>query len=351
MSGTLVLKGSHGSGLGDLIRCLLVAIAYARLSDRRLFVDWRGGLYGHPPERNLCTDLFAFEAIALLPSLPEEGTVHPPRWRGVLQQSFADVYRADGELPWDRNAAMQTYSFDLGKLDYSEDILVMWDFDQFGKLRPALERQLGIAAGLPELQAMGLLFERHIRLRPPLQAQLDAAWQALARDRPLLGVHVRLTAESVRSRGAERIGDYHRAIARLQADPRERLFLATDNALVLERFTRRYGDRVVTHPKWFDQPGEPLHLGNARCPDPWQNTVSALLDMLLLARCRALIHPGGSSFSTVSRLIGQQPAERVIALFPRPSPRQRLVGALRRALRRLLRPLRRSASGPPSAAP
>ena len=84
-----------------------------------------------------------------------------------------------------------------------------------------------------------------------------------------------------------------------------------------------------------DTAGEPLHLVNQRCPDAWANIVAALLDLLLLARCEALVYPGWSSFSTVSRIVGGFKPERVMALESRPSLRQRfrskLAGLLKRS--------------------
>lgn len=80
----LVLKGSHGSGLGDLIRCLLVAIAYAKISERRLFVDRRGGFYRHPPERNLFDDLFRLVDLDFTSFQPNSGMVYPPKWADAL---------------------------------------------------------------------------------------------------------------------------------------------------------------------------------------------------------------------------------------------------------------------------
>ena len=172
---TLILKASHAAGFGDLIRCLLVAIAYAKVSGRSLYVDWRGGLYGHPVDRNLFDDLFDLVDLDYTAEPPSGTNVHPPRWSGVLDRTFAAVYDEDGERPWDRAAAIATYSSDLRELHYPQSIVVMWDFDQFPKLRPALAQQLAIPASLSDAEAMGLLYQRHLRLRPDLRRRLEAA--------------------------------------------------------------------------------------------------------------------------------------------------------------------------------
>ena len=95
---SLILKASHSAGFGDLLRCLLVAIAYAKVSGRSLYVDWRGGLYGHPVDRNLFDDLFDLVDLDYTAEPPSGTNVHPPRWSGVLDRTFAAVYDEDGNL-------------------------------------------------------------------------------------------------------------------------------------------------------------------------------------------------------------------------------------------------------------
>jgi hypothetical protein len=330
MNSSLVLKGSHGSGLGDLIRCLLVAIAYAKLSKRRLYVDWRGGLYKHPPERNLFDDLFHPVDLDLALGPPDSGSVHPARWAGALDKTFASVYEEDGEPPWNRQAAIEKYSFDLGWMNYPHDVLVMWDFDQFGKLRPALEQKLGIPMNLTHGEAMGLLFRRHLRLSSHLEERLDQAWSRIPQGQSLIGVHVRLTRESTQARGAISLRNYYRAIGKLAKNGAAGVFLATDNEAVQQQFERRYRGRVFANPKWFDAAGQPLHLANERCPDSWENIIGAMLDMFLLARCNALVYPEWSSFSTVSRFVGEFAPAQVIALNYRGSLLRRVKNRIKR---------------------
>ena len=42
----LIVKGSSGAGLGDKIRGLVVAILYAKLTNRIIYVDWNDSSYG-----------------------------------------------------------------------------------------------------------------------------------------------------------------------------------------------------------------------------------------------------------------------------------------------------------------
>ncbi|MFN6132534.1 MAG: nodulation protein NodZ [Synechococcaceae cyanobacterium] len=317
-----------------MIRSLLVAIAYAKLSGRELFVDWRGGLYGYPADRNLFEDLFELIDVDQCSHPPSGSSVHPPRWSGSLDRQFADIYAEDGERPWDRKEAIAKYSSDLQELNFNEQIVVIWDFGQFSKLRIHLDRQLDIPTSLSDSAAMGVLYKRYLRLRPALQQQLDEAWGQLPQHQPLIGVHVRQTAESERARGSIRLKDYERAVAQLSGGSKSTVFLATDNRAVIEHFQKRYGQRLFTLPKWLDSAGEPLHLVNPRCPDAWDNIVAALLDLLLLARCDGLVYPSWSSFSSVSRIVGGFTSERVVPL----ETHQPLWQQVRSALKRRLKP-------------
>jgi hypothetical protein len=72
------------------------------------------------------------------------------------------------------------------------------------------------------------------------------------------------------------------------------VFLCTDSSQVHAAIQQRLSD-VLTRPKAFRSPGEgELHHG----PDAWAGRDDALIEMLLLAECAALIrYPPGSFFS------------------------------------------------------
>jgi hypothetical protein len=77
------------------------------------------------------------------------------------------------------------------------------------------------------------------------------------------------------------------------------LFVATDNSDVLVQFERRYGRRVVASEKWYPTPTRAAHQ-SVDCPDRTENGKAALLDMLVLSRCEALLRQEGSTFSLVA---------------------------------------------------
>ena len=328
-----VVKGSHGAGLGDLIRAAVVGVAYAGLTDRSISVYWRGGLYNHPVERNLFDDLFTLHGIRTAGVLPQGASVHPPSWRHALDKSFTQLYNEEKTGTWSRQNAIRTYSFDLGRLDYPEEILVSWDFDQFPKLRGHLAARAGVPAALSREQAEGVLLRRHFQLAPAVATLLENAWSKIPRDIPIVGVHVRLTDESIRERGDIALREYWKALDTLKKRyGRIRLFLATDNAAVQDSFRRRYEGMVVYNTKWLGTAGEPLHQNNRSCPDSWANITGAILDMYMLAKCDTLVCPAHSSFSIVSRMVGDIAGERAVTLSFRGS----FITRVRKKIRQML---------------
>jgi hypothetical protein len=74
-------------------------------------------------------------------------------------------------------------------------------------------------------------------------------------------------------------------------DPSHRFFVATDDAAFLGWMTGTYRDRVLYTRAQRSHDGVPLHLGPHRGP---RQAEECLLDVLLMALCRHLVH-GNSS--------------------------------------------------------
>jgi hypothetical protein len=101
---------------------------------------------------------------------------------------------------------------------------------------------------------------------------------------------------------------------------------------VLEALRSRY-PQVVSRPKWFAAPGEPLHLA-PDCPDSFTMARDALLEMAMLARCDWLVSVDNSSYSIVARLMSQAPAARRITLTASGTLRERALQKVGRLLAR-----------------
>ena len=310
---TLLVKSTGGAGLGDSIRALLAGLHYATVSGRRLAVAWDDGLYG---ERGV--DVFP-ELLRLVDvdtaSLPEldAQSVWPEPWRGALQLSLGEVYGRERADDWHRGWALRHLSFDQQRFDYPEQVLVMWDFDQFPASWAAAdpERRLGNS---PE-EALRTFAARHLR---PGARVLSEVRRVRSRFAPrMVGVHIRKTFESGGETRHVALGEVFSVVDRLlRSGGAEGVFLATDNSEVEAAFLQRY-PQTVTSGKRFGPPGVALHFDET-VSDRTQGAVEALADLYLLAGCDFLVYPGSSSFSRVAAILGSVPNP---CLFPLPSGR------------------------------
>ncbi|MCP5424695.1 MAG: hypothetical protein H6970_06455 [Gammaproteobacteria bacterium] len=223
-----------------------------------------------------------------------------------------EVYVEDGRPPWNRLDAIARYSFSLEHFEYSDDVLVMWEFDQLARLQQALgqpcdERMLETV--------LGAIWKGYLRSDPVVQ---QAVQPFLPQDDVFrIGVHVRATRESIQQKGVVALGDYFSPIdALIRQNENWELCLATDNQDVLKAFEDRY-EPLVTWPKWFANVGDSLHL-NPDCPNRLQAAQDALAEWLLLAASHYLITLNNSSFSQVARLMSGLPEQRQTRLASTP---------------------------------
>ena len=349
----LVQKISMTMGLGDGMLSLIQALAYAQLTGRMLHVDWRGGWYGMPAQDNLFDRIFEVRGLEYSSDLPDSRAVVPQAWQGRLTNSFTDTMKEDSfdSRPgkWDRKEALRRYSADLCASNDMQDIVITWDHYQFKHLVPQLKEVGGISPATTDFEAMGYVFNRFIRLRPELSRQLDECWDLLSSGEDksrVLGVHVRETNESFAVYGPISRKRYFFAIDRFlkKSDGPELIYLATDNKDVQRAFHEYYGDIVRSKPKWFDQPGKPLHMGRAGRPDNWANLLDAVYEMYALSRCGYLVRRRESSFSRVSEIIGLIPNDRVV-LIERDLTWDEGYRRLRRASRSAFRVVKRTVGG------
>ena len=327
----LVVKGSGGAGLGDKILALIVAAMYARLTDRLLYIDWKDRTYGDAT-RNYFPDLFQTVGLPLADRLPTAGRTLPSNWAGRLALSLDDIVVADG-FSWSRAGGRARYSFDQTRLEYDEDVLVMWEMDQFPMVRELYEAKFPGKTGLTDTQVQAAFFQTHFVVNADVQSRVEQFAADHFAQRLVLGVHVRLTDESEACRRNPTLAAFVRATSRiLNESQAATIFLASDNRSVIDRFRSEFGpDRILTIDKWLPQAGMHLHK-NPDCPDLLQSARDALVDACLLGRCDWLLASHESSFSRLAAIFSMAPPERQILLFPHVPLAVRLRSAVRRVL-------------------
>lgn len=323
----VLVKGDLG--LGNRILSLLSAALLARLTGRRLLVDWRDGLYA-ADGANAFPELLASDLAEAFDALPETRSVAPPAWRGRLDEAAitlrGEVFGPTCGYPW----MWERFSVDLARIDRPERVLVFVCF--FELVDPLRRFMTGPHAALRRLPTEALLrhlWDEHLRLAEPLQARVER-FRRDALGGPAVGVHVRASDLWTRVAAIER------AVGKVVARrPELAVFLATDNRDVLERYERLF-PRVVSTPKWYPRPGKPMH-DNADRPDALQGARDALVDLHLLAGCEHLVIDSRSSFGRLAALRSVALRDRIVDVHPGrhvPLPLRRHVLRLRARLSR-----------------
>ena len=282
-------------GMGNRMLCAITGLLYARATDRTPVVDWSDGTYSNDGS-NAFSGYFE-TTTAQLSALPVDTNYVPALWKGTTEKPLSYLIQTNDPTKHSSPLIHRKYSIDCRRLDYTEQVAVFWYYThRLNQLLPALRNtpldsytQLGVRGSIREL------LSRDMKLVPEIRMKVDEFkarhWKA-----PMIGLHIRCTDLKTD------LGAYRKALDRLLTQvPDATLFLATDNAQVMEDYIARY-PRVVSTPKWLPAGVHSLHQ-NAACPDRFANGVEALLDMYLLAECDYLIYPGSSTFSWIAGIM------------------------------------------------
>jgi hypothetical protein len=292
------------TGLGDRLACLAAAWRYARDTGRSLIVDWRfGRITSEAPENafSLC-----FKATAKLASVPLFGERHietaslpKPRFPATWNE---DVFLA---LPFIRPA--HTFA--------AEEKLAIHLIREGRDVQAQTVVFDGcINDGLVELEDARKFFTA-LRPTSSIAEQVASYRQFHMAKRKVVGLHVRHGNGGNIMAHAPYWTSFDLAINRcVKAVRRVRqllgnetaVFLCTDSSQVQDELKRALPN-LLTRPKAFRAPGEgDLH----RKQDAWTGRDDALIEMLLLSECEALIrYPPGSFFSfyAAAMLAGNEP--------------------------------------------
>src|SRR5262249_44875784 len=253
----------------------------------RVVVDWRDHVYSSDGT-NVFPRYFACPSAEAPPVMPESASVVPAIWRGHLQEHIADLQ----DLV---NAVDNALRFDVRKLHYDEDILVLWTPSAL--VQRFAQHLTGALAGLSASEAMARTLDEDLVLHPAIRERVDRFKREHLAGYTV-GVHVRYADHRVRLWAILRALSAHQ-----RRHPGARVFLATDSAAVRDAFARLVPD-VVTRSHWYTAPGIPTHTDWTR-PDRTGDGVEALVDLYVLAGCDALVVDTSSSFARVAVLLAK----------------------------------------------
>lgn len=297
MKKILVIRAS--GGLSNRLQAVMAGVAYCLLTGRALCVDWRDGMYSDD-----FSNMFArwFELRGIQTATCEEAVdraahgLYPLFWQPWMGEAVPVEYLFPGNDHMLPQSVAQS-SLDFTDLALPQPVLVGWGWDlgPAQRLIPLLREKLPRFAHAPDHDIVRRLLVEHIIPAADLKAEADAFAARL--DADTVGIHIRHTdMQSPLDRMLHTLGE----VAGRGKDGRS-IFLTTDNRHV-EALVRRLFPRVITRERLYQGDDIPLHCHVPGISNERKGR-DALLDMLLLARCRHIIHYRPSSFARIPVLL------------------------------------------------
>jgi hypothetical protein len=297
----LLVKGI--SGLGNRIECVLTAILYARLSGRKLIVDWSDDYYANDGT-NAFHRFFQCPMANSTDAIPRTDSVVPALWRGHLGETAAN-FRKKYEQKRDP-VVSYPLSIEPKILSYSEDIAVLWMYhEKVSELREHFAGDFGEFAHKSNKAILAGLLRDELRLHPDIRKRVDE-FKAAHFVKRTVGVHVRYTDHRVPLRPI-----LAKLNTLLQREKDLSVFLATDNLRIKRMFLELYPGTLTTSHWYPDRPGVTLH-NNRNNPNLLESGAEALVDLYLLAECDYLIMDTSSSFAGVAALLTKAPPANIL---------------------------------------
>jgi hypothetical protein len=293
----LIVKGI--AGLGNRILAACTGILYARMSCRRLIVDWSDPTFSRNGS-NAFPDLFLCPMSEPVENIPVTDSVNPAVWRGHLRTAATFMrkpYKSNNEF-W------KNTSIDLTNLDYDEDLLVMWAYHgEVELLRGHFKGPFQEYSHLSKEEILKLTLQNDVQLHPAIRSQVND-FKIENLNRRTVGVHIRYSDHRARLLA---ILDKLNSLLKLETGLQ--IFLATDNIQIKKMIEENYSG-VITTNHWYPKPGFRIH-DNRSCQDPLESGIEALVDLYMLAECDYLIIDSRSSFSYVANLLTKAPKSNV----------------------------------------
>ena len=290
--------------MGNRLLALLSATLYARLSGRKLIIDWRDTVYSNDREDSF-PFFFNCRTAGSWNTIPVNASIFPTLWQDHLAGTVSDIVLAnDPKRAFDFRSLLR-YSADPARLDYDQQLVVMCPYrDQVTRLRRQMRGPNAALARLSRLALLRWMWDQEFSWSDAVTHRVTEAKEQLWGSK-MIGVHVRHTDIKVP------LKKYLTTVDRLVSKvPDATIFLATDGAGVDEVFRTRY-KRVASVPKDTSVRGNNGRL-HAAATDRVRHGIEAVVDMGLLSLCDYLVYSSRSTFAVVSHLWSNSPQERII---------------------------------------
>ena len=321
-NGAVLVKGR--AGLGNRIVCALTGILYARLTRRRLIVDWRDPVFSDD-ELNVFPLLFECPPARPVTELPATDSVAPSIWRGHLSISSRALQRLHPELSHAKFRRVASMDPDETRLPRGAGRHVALAGQRWERWSGRIVNASPASSETcSRISSCGAIAAADLVLAAAVRERVERFRAEHFRDE-MVGVHVRYSDKRVP------VAAIRRRLERLLArQPSIGIFLATDNSEIRDMFERSY-ENVVTAPHWYPVPGRSAHH-DPSCPDRLENARTGLVDLYLLAACDHLVADTSSTFAQVAWLLSNRGPESLDDVRRTATPVRRLRGIVRRML-------------------
>lgn len=157
--------------------------------------------------------------------------------------------------------------------------------------------------GDEQLQYLGSIAKKYMRIRPELEQELNAEITEILGDHKTIGIHFRGSdyRQGFKSHPlALTVEQYYDCIDKAMKAGFEQIFLATDDTAAVEAFRARYGNAVRIYNDVVRTEGTTgVHMMEHKDEDKYGLGREVLRDMLTLSKCSGLI----AGLSNVSKFV------------------------------------------------
>ncbi len=291
----LLIKGANG--MGNRIFSLLEGIVYAKLTNRKIVVDWRDEIYSNNKENSF---LYFFKNyFDDLSKINRNGTVFPKIWKNNLDKSLYDMFRNEGI----KNSldGWEKFSIDINNTKYNEDVLIFiaFEFGKMFKFYKLLPREWP----KDKINLIKFLLNKYIYLTEEITKEVNSFKEKNFKDN-VIGVHVRYTdnmnKKFIHYKGTDLDSFFPIIDNLLLKNKNSKIFLATDNKSILDLFKNKYSN-ILYFDKYFDIENGAIHYSK-NC-DKKIVAKESLIDLHLLAKCNYLVYSENSSYGRLASLL------------------------------------------------
>lgn len=332
MAKYLILKGC--AGVGNRFITLMKALQYARLSQRKIYIDWADGMFG-AVGNNVFTEYFKLTGVniatldEIMTAYKNGASTYP---RNLIEKDFySPIYPESSDessfmiyTPQIANNTLYKVGLSLIPLhkmvyllglqsfqrpkkmqgmSWWKSVRTMFDGDNIplgSNLWPWLQEDIVFFADFRPYVSMKN-FTKTVSLTPEFQNFIDMKTDKLYL-KDAVGVHIRYTDKKPS-------GSLDKLIQKLDEHVKDgfNIFLCTDNKDIEEDFKVHFGKHVIITDKYIPKTENGgIHIWASKQQDSELKKKmfeDSLADMWLLSRCQILYWQGNSSFSYISKLL------------------------------------------------